>query len=180
MKTALVISLLAPLAAVAAPAPELASRQSTTSLDALMKSKGKLYFGTCADQGRLSSGKTADVIKADFGQVTPENSMKWDQTEATRGQFNTAQGQYLVDWATENNKTIRGHTLVWHSQLAGWVSNIRDKDTLTSVIQNHVTTLVTKWKGKIRAWVGRTTARCRGCTEADICMRTVGCRQRDV
>lgn len=74
-------------------------------------------------------------------------------TESTQGQFNFAQADYLVDWATTNNKTIRGHTLVWHSQLAGWVNNVRDKAQLTEVIQNHVTTLVTRFKGKIRAWV---------------------------
>lgn len=153
MKTAILL-LLAPLAAIAAPAPEqLGRRQASDSIDALMKAKGKLYYGTCTDQNRLSTGKSAAVIQADFGQVTPENSMKWDTTESSEGKFNFAGGDYLVDWATKNNKTIRGHTLCWHSQLPGWVSNIRDKAKLTSVLENHVTTLVTRYKGKVRAWV---------------------------
>lgn len=151
MKSTLLL-LLAPLAAWAAPA-ELAERQAADSIDKLIKAKGKLYYGTCADQNRLSTGKSADVIKANFGQVTPENSMKWDSTEPQEGRFNFAGADYLVDWAVANNKTIRGHTLCWHSQLPGWVSNIRDKTKLTQVLQNHVTTLVTRYKGKIYGWV---------------------------
>ncbi|KAF2963384.1 hypothetical protein GQX73_g10191 [Xylaria multiplex] len=143
--------LLAPIAALAAPA-ELSERQAADSINTLIQAKGKKYFGSCADQNRLSTGKSAAVIQSNFGQVTPENSMKWDATEPSRGNFNFAQADYLVNWATQNNKLIRGHTLAWHSQLPGWVSQINDKATLTSVLENHVTTLVTRYKGKIYAW----------------------------
>ncbi|ERT00945.1 hypothetical protein HMPREF1624_02179 [Sporothrix schenckii ATCC 58251] len=144
--------LLAPLAAMAAPAADVSPRQATQSIDALMKAKGKLYFGTCSDQGRLTSGKNAAIIEANFGQLTPENSMKWESTESQQGKFTLSQADYLVNWATEHNKTVRGHTFVWHSQLAGFVSQIRDKAKLTSAIQSHITTIMTHFKGKVRAY----------------------------
>jgi endo-1,4-beta-xylanase len=142
---------LAPLAVLAAPA--LDSRQAGQSIDALFKAKGKEFFGTCTDQGRLTSGKNAAIIEANFGQVTPENSMKWESINPNKGQYNWGQADYLVNWATERNKTIRGHTFVWHSQLAGWVKNINDRNTLTKAIEEHITTVMTRYKGKIHHYV---------------------------
>jgi endo-1,4-beta-xylanase len=43
------------------------------SIDAVFKAKGKKYIGVATDKGRLSTGDNAAIIKADFGQVTPEN-----------------------------------------------------------------------------------------------------------
>lgn len=153
MRSAL-LCLLFPLAALGAPTSgALEQRQASQSLDALMKAKGKLYFGTATDQNRLTASSNAAIIQADFGQVTPENSMKWDATESSNGTFNFAGADYLVNWAVQNNKTIRGHTLCWHSQLPSWVSNIKDKATLQSVLERHITTIMTRYKGKVRAWV---------------------------
>jgi len=150
MKASL-IALLAPLSGVLA-APTNEPRQATTSIDALMKAKGKVYFGSCTDQRLLTTGKNAAILKANFGQVTPENSMKWDQINSRKETYTWGGADYLVNWAQENNKTIRGHTLVWHSQLAGWVSQIKDKAALTSAIQEHVKTVMGRYKGKIRGW----------------------------
>jgi endo-1,4-beta-xylanase len=122
-------------------------------LDERFKAKGKKYFGVATDQGLLQKGQNAKIIIDNFGQVSPENSMKWDATEGTQNQFTLNTASYLVDWATTNGKLIRGHTTVWHSQLPNWVSSIRDKTTLTNVMKNHINGLIGgPFKGKIYGW----------------------------
>lgn len=123
-----------------------------TGLDAHMKAKGKLYWGTAADQNRFSNAQDSAVTIAQFGQLTPENSMKWDATENTRGVFTFSQADALVAYAQQNNMLVRAHTLVWHSQLPSWVSAINDKATLTSVIQNHIKNVAGRYAGKVRSW----------------------------
>lgn len=78
MKISLITILSAAALVQAAPFAEpealLDERQAAQSIDAAMKAKGRKYFGTCADPGRLNQGKNAAIIKANFGAITPENS----------------------------------------------------------------------------------------------------------
>jgi endo-1,4-beta-xylanase len=78
--------------------------------------------------------------------------MKWDATESTRGKFTFGTSDQTVKFAKDNNQLVRGHTTVWHSQLPGWVTQIRDKATLTTVIQDHVQGVMGHFKGQVYAF----------------------------
>ena len=91
------------------------------------------------------------VLTREFDNVTPENEMKWGTVEAVRGQYDWSGADAIVRYAQRTHKTVRGHTLVWHSQLPDWVAAL-PADELRRVLRDHITTEVKRYKGKIRAW----------------------------
>ncbi|QOV40466.1 endo-1,4-beta-xylanase [Streptomyces ferrugineus] len=110
------------------------------------------YFGTAVAAGRLGDGTYTGILDREFNSVTAENEMKWDTTEPSRGRFNFGPADQIANRAQARGQRLRGHTLVWHSQLPGWVSSIRDANTLRGVMNNHITTVMNRYKGRIHSW----------------------------
>ncbi|CEL05152.1 Putative Endo-1,4-beta-xylanase C [Aspergillus calidoustus] len=146
------IKSLASTALFASAAYSRAICRQTSTLNSLFVAAGKTYFGTATDQALLQNTQNEAIVRAQFGTLTPENSMKWDAIEPSQGSFNFDQPDFLVDYAETNGKLVRGHTLVWHSQLPSWVSAISDAATLEEVIVNHINEVVGHYKGKIFHW----------------------------
>ncbi|MFH9352349.1 non-reducing end alpha-L-arabinofuranosidase family hydrolase [Kitasatospora sp. NPDC017646] len=145
------------LAAVGAAVPLVAQAARTpntgtpTTLGAAAAGSGR-YFGTAVAAGRLGDPTYSAVLDREFTMVTPENEMKWDTVEPSRGSFNFAPADSIVGHASAHGQRMRGHTLVWHSQLPDWVKSTTDPNTLRSVMDNHITQEMTHYRGKIYAW----------------------------
>lgn len=120
------------------------------------KARGKLYFGTATEPSKfLNDAAYYRQLNNthDFGQLVPEASMKWDQTEPERGIFDFSVGDQIVDQAATNGQIVRCHNLLWHLSTPDWVVNGGfDNATLISIIENHVTQVVEHYKGKCYAW----------------------------
>ena len=94
-----------------------------------------------------------EILKREFAMVVAENEMKFDALQPSQNNFNFANGDRLVSFAQRNNMEVRGHTLLWHNQLPRWVQNGNwTRDSLTAVINNHINTVLTHYKGKIKEW----------------------------
>ena len=79
------------------------------------------YFGAALDPDALDEKPYRDLAAAQLTSVTPENAMKWESVEPVRGQFRWRSADALVAFAKANGQKVRGHTLVWHSQLPSWL-----------------------------------------------------------
>ncbi|SDM81751.1 endo-1,4-beta-xylanase [Actinacidiphila guanduensis] len=124
--------------------------QAASPLRSLAEGKGK-YFGTALTTGDLNVSQETAIAGTQFDMVTPGNEMKWDTTEPSNGSYNFGPGDQIVSWAQSHNERVRGHNLVWHSQLPGWVSSL-PLNQVQGAMESHITTEVNHYKGKIYAW----------------------------
>jgi len=59
----------------------------------------------------------------------------------------------FIDLAIENNMKVRGHTLVWHYANPDWIYEEEcTRENFTNILENHIKTIVSRYKGKIYAW----------------------------
>ena len=109
------------------------------------------YFGVAVGQEDLSNGTATNLAGSQFDMVTPQNEMKWDTIEPNNGQFNFGPGDAIVNFASSHGARMRGHNLVWHSQLPGWVTSL-PSNQVKPAMEAHITGEVSHYKGKIYAW----------------------------
>jgi endo-1,4-beta-xylanase len=124
---------------------------AATTLGSAAAATGRI-FGSAMSANLLSGSQYSTLLDTEFTSLTPGNEMKWDTTEPSRGTFNFGPGDTVVNHAQSHNMKVRGHTLVWHNQLASWVSNISAGTELLQVMKDHIAGEVGHYKGKIWYW----------------------------
>lgn len=104
-------------------------------------SRGKFIGAALATTPLANESQYRTIAGTEFSQVTAENAMKWDSTEPSQGQFNFSGADQIVNFATQNNQQVHGHTLVWHNQTPGWVQSL-GATAMRSAMQNHISQVV--------------------------------------
>jgi len=116
-----------------------------------------LRIGSAIIPQDIETPSFAAIASSQFSVVTPGNAMKWEVVEPTEGTFDWSQADQLVAFARANHQLVRGHTLLWHSQLPTWLTAGVANGTisnaqLTNLLHQHITTEVSRYKGKIWQW----------------------------
>jgi endo-1,4-beta-xylanase len=122
---------------------------SVTLREAAAPTKRKV--GVAVATWFMSDAKYSEVAAREFDSLTAENEMKWYATEPKPGEFTFEAGDRLVEFAEKHEMRVRGHTLVWHNQLAPWVKGLSNSE-LRDAMLRHVTKTTLRWKGRIAQW----------------------------
>ena len=97
------------------------------------------------------------LIAREFSTITTENAMKWQPIHPTENRWNFDVPDKFVEFGQKNRMDIQGHVLVWHSQVPHNLFEDENgkqisKSVLLKRMENHISTLVDRYKGKIHSW----------------------------
>lgn len=103
------------------------------------------------------------LIKKHYGALVAENEMKIDAMQPSEGNFQFEQADKMVKFAEDNDMEVRGHTLVWHSQVPEWffldeegekleADNEEESNLLLARMKSHIDGVAGRYKGRIHSW----------------------------
>jgi endo-1,4-beta-xylanase len=95
-----------------------------------------------------------------FEVLVAENEMKPDAILPRDGvgAYRWEGADRLVNYAEANNKKVRGHVLIWHSQTPAWFfkgsgkEGRATKDELYTRMENHIKAVFEKYGGRVEWW----------------------------
>ena len=124
-----------------------------------LKDYYKDYFpiGVAVNPRMVQPGPDADLIKAQFNSMTPENAMKMGPIHPEENRYYWKDADAIADFAQQNNIKLRGHTLCWHNQTPRWfftdsTGKTVGREVLLARLKRHITDVMSRYKGKIYAW----------------------------
>ncbi|MBI5091128.1 MAG: endo-1,4-beta-xylanase [Candidatus Hydrogenedentes bacterium] len=94
-----------------------------------------------------------DALARDCSILTSENVMKFGPIHPEPDRYAFEAADALVAFAQQHGMRVRGHALVWHEQLAPWVTERqRTREEWQRLLHDHISAVVGHYKGRVYAW----------------------------
>lgn len=144
-----------------------ATREASAPLTLDRAFKRDFRIGVAVNERQVSGEdpKGAAIIASQFNSISPENALKWASIHPRPGTngYDFAAADAYVAFGEKHHMLIVGHTLVWHNQTPSWVfrdasgrplqaTNAADRALLLQRMHDHITTVVGRYKGRIKIW----------------------------
>jgi len=106
---------------------------------------------------RSFTGSDSTLIVQQFNSLTPENAMKMGPIHPEENRYYWRDADSIVSFAQVHGLRVRGHNLCWHQQAPRWMfrdslGNTVSRELLLRRLKDHITTVVSRYKGRIYAW----------------------------
>lgn len=121
------------------------------------------YFsvGVAVNMRNLGNDQHVAIITTNYNSVTAENDFKPQSVQPQEGQWNFRNADAIADFCRANGIKLRGHCLVWHSQVGRWMFQDKDadgknvqasKEKLYERMKTHITTVMQRYGDIIYCW----------------------------
>ena len=127
-------------------------RNDIPSLKNVFKKDFLIGTALSADQILQKDPKADALIQQQFNAITPENIMKCEVINPQWGVYNFDLADKYVEYGKKYNMQVIAHNLIWHSQLSAFVRNIKNADSLQQFMTDHITTIASRYDGKVKGW----------------------------
>ncbi len=121
-------------------------------------------FGGAIEPGEAASPRHAELMKLHLNSLTCGNAMKFGPIHPSPGDagYSFANADTIANFARANGMTMRGHTLVWHSQNPDWLfrddagvdllPTPENKALMLQRLEAHIRTVVARYDDVVSSW----------------------------
>ena len=121
--------------------------------------EGKFILGAAVNSRQIEEldARGDSVLFRHFAAIEPENCLKSAEIMPVFGQYNWDLADKYVDFGCRHGLEVYGHCLIWHSQCTPDFcydadGNLISPELLKERMKQHITTVVTRYKGRIKGW----------------------------
>lgn len=134
----------------------LPAQSGETSLAQIAAQKG-ITFGSALDypdQRIFGSSSVAGIYRQQCAQFVMGHQLIWGHNQrSAASSFSFAKADRAVRFARSSGIPMAGHSLIWHNFAPKWLAAAVSQRGAQTVIEDHVRTLVGRYRGQMKYWV---------------------------
>jgi GH35 family endo-1,4-beta-xylanase len=86
-------------------------------------------------------------------QPSPENALKWATIRPSQYTYDWSDSDTVANFARAAGQQIRGHALLWHQSIPGWLTGGGfTTDQARDILFHHIDTVAGRYRGEVLCW----------------------------